>query len=127
MFNTIYRLSFRGLALSTDLYLEIFRRAELARYVTFDLLRSRVRHVINTSYALRVSEMLLSWGCLRIEDSYEVDTPNGVEKFEKVTIRRRPVTVVLKMTDAWRAHSHLVVSLFVLFWSFILYRFFIMI
>ena len=73
--------SFRGLSLSTQLYLNIFKSAESASYVTFDLLRHRVRHVIKSSLLLRVSDMILrkmNVG-VRIENSYEVDTPNGVE------------------------------------------------
>ena len=54
---------------------------------------------------------------VRIENSYEVDTPNGVERFEKVTIRRAPVALVLKMGEMWRCNGNMILSFFVLFVS----------
>ena len=116
--------SFRGLSLSTQLYLNIFKSAESASYVTFDLLRHRVRHVIKSSLLLRVSDMILRKmnAGVRIENSYEVDTPNGVERFEKVTIRRAPVALVLKIGYLCRCYGNMILSFFVLFLSWFIYR-----
>ena len=116
--------SFRGLSLSTQLYLNIFKSAESASYVTFDLLRHRVRHVIKSSLLLRVSDMILRKMKVgvRIENSYEVDTPNGVERFEKVTIRRAPVALVLKIGYLCRCYGNMILSFFVLFLSWFIYR-----
>lgn len=116
--------SYRGLSLSTQLYLNIFKSAESASFVTFDLLRHRVGHVIKSSFLLRVSDVVLRKlkAGVRIENSYEVDTPNGVEGFERVTIRRAPVALVLKMGDIWRCYGNMILGLFVIFVSWFIYR-----
>ncbi|XP_066932590.1 uncharacterized protein [Clytia hemisphaerica] len=111
--------NYRGLALSTEVYLQIFRNTT-SNYVIFDLLRHRIEHVIKSSKVLKMLAKGLT-NCFTVEKSYEVNTANGLERFEKVTVSRYPVALVLQMSDFWVANKLFALSIFVLLISFLFY------
>jgi hypothetical protein len=83
------------------LYLEIFKLVS-SKYVTFDLLRNRVDHVIDSSYWLRILRLWYFTFCrshLQVESSYEVETENGYEQFEKVTVYAKPIVLGMRIKE----------------------------
>ena len=86
--------SYRGLEVSTKLYLNTFKMVS-SHYVTFDLLNQYIERVVRSSPILRFVKKVIGekYVIVHRSKSYDVQTENGIEKFEKVTIKRLPIVL----------------------------------
>lgn len=115
----MFFFSYRRLQLSTDVYLEIIGTVS-SRYVTFDLLTQHIERVIRSSSFLMVLKKCIGEKHLVVHrsQSYSVQTENGLELFEKVTLNRPPIAVAMGILEYSRVYRYYFVGFCFLVFAF---------
>ncbi len=95
--------SYRGLRLSTLLYLEIFKSVS-SQSIAFDVLKDTTKKIIESSPVLKLLTALvpLSFIIRTQRASYNVATSAAVEQFERLLINRWPVRAALTLYEKAR-------------------------
>lgn len=117
----IHSSSYRRLHLSTEIYLQIIKMVS-SRYVTFDLLNQHVERVVQSSFFLRVLRRIVGEKYIVVHrfQSYDVQTENGIEQFEKVTLNRPPIFVAMEIVEYCSDYKYYLAA-----FCFLIFAFFI--
>ena len=116
-----FLLRFRGLQLSTSLYLKTFK-CVTSDTVMFDILHNNLEKLLQSSLVLRMidklgaSKFIIKHRSL----SYNVTTETGNEQFEKLLIARTPMVIGILVVEWFCKYSfHLLIFIFSVFFSII--------